>query len=62
MLNKWVCPKCGKVVTKYSTICDNIDCTGQRGLLGWLVNWDNPILWVVLLVALFVSLSFIGGK
>ncbi len=45
MLNKWKCAKCGKVVTKYQTICDGIYCDGRRGFCRWLLNWDNPAGW-----------------
>jgi len=47
MLNKWKCPKCGKVVTEYQTMCDSLACDGQRGFSRWLVNWDNPFAWII---------------
>ncbi len=47
MLNKWKCPRCGKTVTEYSTICDNLNCGFERGFWRWLINWDNPGAWVL---------------
>ncbi len=52
MLKKWKCRRCGKAVTKYSTICDSFDCTEVRGFWGWLLNWDNPCIGLVVLSCL----------
>ena len=55
MLKKWKCPKCRRVITKYSTICQYPDCDGKRGFFPWLLNIDNPFLWMwVCVIALIV--------
>ncbi len=54
MLYKWKCPKCGKTVTKYQTICDSMSCSGVRSLFSWLVNWDNLSFWISIGLTIFM--------
>lgn len=49
MLNNWVCRQCNRVTTEYETLCEHLDCDGKRGFVRWLLNVDNPCLWIVVL-------------
>lgn len=55
MRKGWKCPKCGKVVTKYTTICD--ECDGTRGFFNWM--WGTQR-WGVFLIGGLLCFSLIS--
>ncbi len=62
MLNKWKCPKCHRTTTEYQSVCQGFDCDGGRNYLQWLLNIDNPALWVGGgLLVLSLVILFLGG-
>jgi len=57
MLRNWKCPKCGKIVTKYETVCD--ECGGERGLWGWFFNLDNIFLWLTVMATAWIVAALV---
>ena len=62
-LNKWTCPECGSNIIDYETICDRLECTGERGFMSWFMCWDNPLMYLAgvsgALVLMLVILAYI---
>ncbi len=60
MYKRWRCQKCGGITTKFSFICQHLDCDGERGIIRWLLNIDNPvtiilgIVWVLGAAVIFI--------
>jgi len=54
----WECPKCGHRNTKFTALCESSQCWHVRGYFRWMLNWDNP--WVyLLLIPIGIALYFV---
>lgn len=44
----WKCPKCGRTVTEYKTLCGS-SCDFEKNFFQWLFAYDNPAFYMFLI-------------